>query len=365
MVDHLLCTEASSYNLRDKTIHRLLEGIRRYGLENVSTLSKWIDIPVETARYMIWEELPKHKIGVGVSVNLPRIGLGRWSLLVNPAQKSYAEAIEAFLKDGAGAVYLARIIPSNSIYAHIGIPFGEHYKLKEHLEYLKSSGVVERYSLEELEWSRYVSFNPSFYDFKERAWKFDWKDVDEAREPLLTPYTKEEQAPIVDYKDLLILRELQERVPRTLSKLSRKLELDQHNLRYHYKSHARRAIQGYYVKLMPGDAISFQTSMIFALEIENEKSLTEARSTALSLPFTSFVWKTESEFYWYASFPGEYTNGVLSFINERFTRISGKLRMMMLDSKSERSGHIPVELFDERAGMWKYEPRSAFLTLKK
>ncbi|MHB8567994.1 MAG: hypothetical protein ACYC7D_14425 [Nitrososphaerales archaeon] len=351
--------------MRDKKIHKLLEGIRRYGLENVSTLSKWVDIPVETARYMIWEELPKHRIAIGVSVNLPSIGLGRWSLFINPVQKSYEESLESFLRSGAGIIYLARVLPLNSIYAHVGIPFGEHYKLREQLEQLRSSGIIESYSFEELEWSRYVSFNPTFYDFKQEAWKFEWEDVDQSIEPLLTPYAKEEQAPIVDYKDLLILRELQARVPRTLSKLSSKLNLDQHNLRYHYKSHARRAIQGYYVKLLPEYSAAFQTSMIFSYELVNEKSFAEVRAIALSLPFTSTTWKTEREFFWYVSCPGEYTNGILSYTNEKFVRIPGMLRLLNLDSKTEYFGHIPVELFDESAGMWKYAPRAGLVTLKK
>ncbi|MGI0084430.1 MAG: hypothetical protein ACREBQ_05045, partial [Nitrososphaerales archaeon] len=142
--------------MREDTIQRLLDGIRKYGLENVSTLSKWIDIPVETARYMIWEELPKHSIEVGVSINLPRIGLGRWLLEVKPARKSYANSIEASIKEGAGLMYLARTMPSNTSYALMGIPFGEERKLKEELDHLRASKVIEDYSFEEVEWMRHV-----------------------------------------------------------------------------------------------------------------------------------------------------------------------------------------------------------------
>ncbi|HZW55101.1 MAG TPA: hypothetical protein VFF30_02330 [Nitrososphaerales archaeon] len=351
--------------MKSRTIQKLLEGIRRYGLENVSTLSKWIDIPVETARYMIWEELPKHKISVGISVNLPRIGLGRWMVSITPTDKSHADSIETFLRNGAGLMYLARIVPTNSLLGFVGIPFGEHYRLREQLEHLKSASIIENYSLEEVEWSRAVSFNPAFYDFKERTWKFDWKDVEQNKEPLLTPYTKEDQAPIVDYKDLLILRELQLKVPRTLSKLSKKLSLDQHNLRYHYKSHARRAIQGYYLKLLSKDSNAFQSTLIFVYEVPSEKALVEARTVALSLPFTTRVWKTEREYGWHVSCPGEYTNGVLSYVNEKFAKIPGRLRLLTVDSNTEHVGAIPVELFDEKSGTWKYEPSAPVELLKK
>ncbi|MGI0091838.1 MAG: hypothetical protein ACREBS_09020 [Nitrososphaerales archaeon] len=351
--------------MKEKTVHKLLEGIRRYGLENVSTLSKWIDIPVETARYMIWEELPKHFVSVGITVNLPRIGLGRWMLTFTPTQKSYTDGIENFLKDGAGLIYLGRVMPDNSSVSILGIPFGEQYKLREQLVHLRNSGIIESYNLDELEWTRNLSFNPAFYDFKAKDWKFSWGDLDKNKEPLLTPDTKEEQAPIVDYKDILILKELQLKVPRTLSKLSRNIGLDQHNLRYHYKAHARRAIAGYYLQLVPRNASEFYSNMIFIHELVNEKVLNEARSVALAIPFTRRIWKSERNFGWDVSCPGKYASGLLGYVNSKFAKISGKLKVMYVDPTTEHMGTIPYTLFDEERGTWKYEPHSALQMLKK
>jgi len=351
--------------LREKTFHRLLEGIKRYGLENVSTLSKWIDIPVETARYMIWEELPKHCITVGITVNLPRIGLGRWMLYYRPVDKSFTPAIETFLKEGAGLMYQGRVLPNNGSFAVFGIPFGEHYKLRDQLDYLHSSNIVEDYSLDEIEFIRNVSFNSSFYDFKTRKWKFDWDEIEEFREPLVTPDLSEDSAPVVDYKDILILKELQQSVPRTLSKLSGMIGLDQHNLRYHYKTHARRAIAGYYLKLSQGTAPDTQTTMIFMQKLESTGSLDEGRQVALNIPFTQLVWKTEKYFCWYASCPGEYTNGLLRYVNDKFAKIPGRLEVLNIESGSEYQTTIPHTLFDERSGNWKYEPKSALTVIKE
>lgn len=343
----------------------MLEGIRRYGLENVSTLSKWIDIPVETARYMIWEELPKYCISVGITVNLPRIGLSRWMLNFQPGDKSSTPAIETFLKEEAGAMWIARILPNNCGFATFGIPFGEHYKLRDQLEHLRNANILSSYSLDEIEFVRNVSFNSSFYDFKLRNWKFTWDEVAEYREPLLSPELPEDQAPVVDYKDLLILKELQQSVPRTLSKLSTPIGLDQHNLRYHYKTHARRAIAGYYLKLNSSRVPGSETTMIFKHEFGNSDSLDEGRIAALSIPFTQRVWKTEKYYCWYTSCPGEHTNGLLKYVNNKFAGISGGLDVSMLDSETEYFGSIPHSLFDERNGNWKYEPKSALSIIKK
>jgi DNA-binding Lrp family transcriptional regulator len=351
--------------LKEQTLHRLLEGIRRYGLENVSTLSKWIDIPVETARYMIWEELPKYCISVGITVNLPRIGLGRWMLQIRPVERSYTASIEEFLKQEAGLMYLGRVLPNNSCIATLGIPFGENYKLIHRLEHLKESDIIESYSLNEIEFLRNVSFNPSFYNFRSRSWNFEWEEVEKSKEPLLTPEPVEEQAPIIDYKDILILKELQISVPRTLSKLSKTIGLDQHNLRYHYKTHVRPAIAGYYLKLNPGELLWKQSTMVFIHDFENEKSFNEGRGVALTIPFTQRVWKTERHYCWHVSCPGEFSNGLLKYLNGKFSKIAGKLNVLIIDSETEISGIIPHALFNDRKGIWNYSPNSALTPVKK
>lgn len=351
--------------MREKTFHRLLEGIRRYGLENVSTLSKWIDIPVETARYMIWEELPKHGISVGITVNLPRIGLGRWMLYFQPAEKSLTPEVESFLKEDAGLMYLGRVLPNNCSFAMLGIPFGEHYKLRDQLEHLRNSKLIASYSLDEIEFLRNISFNPNFYDFKARSWKFGWQEIEDFDEPLIAPELPEDQSPVVDYKDILILKELQQSVPRTLSKLSGTIGLDQHNLRYHYKTHARRAIAGYYLRLSRGDAQEFHSTMIFMHEFGNNDSLDEGRTVATSIPFAQRVWKTEKYYCWYVSCPGQYTNGLLKYVNDKFAKIPGTLEVLNIDCPSEFASTIPYTLFDERNGSWRYEPKPALSVVRK
>jgi DNA-binding Lrp family transcriptional regulator len=348
--------------LKDEVARKLLEGIRKYGLENVSTLSKWIGIPVETARYMIWSELPKYNVGVGVSINLQKIGLSRWLLEFKPANKSYTELIENALKS-QGLMYSSRIIPENSSHSIVATPFGEDDKLREELEILRDSGVLESYSLDELEWARYLSFDPTFYDFRTESWSFSWSDLERRREPLLTPYSK--GGPIdADYKDILILKELRENVPRTLSKLSKKIKLDQHNLRYHYKNHAKQAIQGYYLKYIPHEDDDSHAIIKFVYEIANERALIEARTVACSIPFTDRIQKTERQYVWNVQCPGEFVSGLLSYVNRKFVEIPGKLRMLMIDNKSIYHGPIPAQLYDENSGKWHYYPKIA-LPLKK
>lgn len=351
--------------MKEKAAQKLIEGINKYGLENVSVLSKFAEIPVETARYMIWEELPKHNISVRLSVNLPRIGLGRWMLQVTPTQKNHLDSIEAFLRNSAGMLYSARVLPENSSVSLLGIPFGEQYKLREQLVHLKTSNALESYSLDEVEWIRDVSFVPSLYDFKTRDWSFDWSDLDKAREPVPLQEIKEDQAQPIDYKDILILKELQKNIPRTLSKLSKHIGLDQHNLRYHFKSHVRGAISGYYLKMNPKDSGERYTSFLFSYAFQNEKSLSDARSVSLRIPFTQKVWKTERNYCWLTQCPGEFSSGLLRYAKDKFIKIPGKLTVSYLDTTSEYFGTVSPSIFDQDKGIWRYEPKPTAQISKK
>ena len=342
--------------LNEKAARKLIEGIGRYGLENVSVLSKFADVPVETARYMIWEEFPKHNVRIRLTVNFAKIGLGRWLLQITPTQKSYTGSIDSFLKDSAGPVYVGRVIPENSCIALLGIPFGEQYKLREQLAHLRSSGVIESYSLDEIEWIRGVSFNPAMYDFKKRDWNFSWNEVDNVKEPLATLEAGEYHSQAIDYKDILILKELQQSIPRTLSKHSKRIGQDQHNLRYHYKTHVRGAISGYFMRMIPSNSENY-TTIIFSVELQNDKTLGDARSISLRIPFTHNAWKTERNYYWIARCPGEYTSGMLRYVNERFLKIQGKVKVSFIDTTSEYLGTIPHALFDENKEAWKYDPK--------
>jgi hypothetical protein len=344
--------------LRDDLIPRLFQAIRRYGLDNLSTLSKWTGIHVESARYMIWKELPKRNIEVGVSVNLASIGLSRWLLEFKSTNKTYAQPIlNALRNNRGGLLYTARQVPENSSFAVIAIPFGEDFKLRKELESLSEAGIIEHYSLEEIEWMCYLSFDPTFYDFNQRRWRFKWSDLDGRKEPPLTPYTK--GGPIqVDYEDIMILKEFTEKVPRTISKLSRDIKLPHYNVRYHYINHARLAIEGYYVKLMP--SVKNQP-LKFVYEIANERSLIEAKTVATSIPFTSCVWKTEKTYGWTMYCPEEHISGLLNYVNQKFMRIPGRLRLLMVDRSSEYYGSIPYQLFDELSGKWCYSPKIAFV----
>jgi hypothetical protein len=306
-----------------------------------------------------------HNVRMRLTVALPKIGLGRWMLHVTPTQKSYTDSIDSFLKESGGPLYIGRVIPENTSVSLLAIPFGEQYKLTDQLAHLRNENTIESYSLDEVKWIRSVSINPSMYDFKKRDWKFTWDEVDRVKEPLATPEIIEEQAFSFDYKDILILKELQKAIPRTLSKLSKSVGLDQHKLRYHYKAHVRRATHGYYLRLVPSDSGETYSTLLFTHEAQNERTLADARAISLRIPFTQRAWKTERNYCWVTQCPGDYTSGFMRYVNEKFMEIPGKVTISYIDTMSEYFGTIPHNLFNEYKGIWTYEPKAALQMVKR
>ncbi len=351
---------------KSETILGLFDAIKSRGLDNVSDLAETAGIPLESTRYMVWHEFPKHSISYEVEIDYEALGLRRWMLEFNSQSDSSGNKLQnGILGGGAGVIYSARVVPGNSHVAILALPLGDHYKLWMEMEHLAKTGVIQNYSLREIRSMRKLSFNPSFYNFRESRWDFSWKDVESYQHEIKGKYS--DVAPELktgrdgvsfDYKDLLILREFQKRIPKSISKLAKPLELDQYNIRYHYNQHARHAILGYRLKVVP-ERPKERSSFIFMFRRVDDASgaLGMARSVALSLPFTESEWETEKEYCWSASCPGEYANELLHFTSDKFAKIRGNLAFLTLDSTSEFQGTIPCQFYDEKAQRWGYLPK--------
>src|SRR5579875_3683584 len=218
-------------------------------------------MPVESTRYMIWHELPRHHISIEPEIDLERIGLKTWMLNITPARNSVIASSNGILGPSTGVVYAAKIIPGNSFIAFLAIPKEEQDKLTVLLGQLGKEGFIQNYSLEPVSFFGHIPLNGIFYDFTRRMWSFSWKDVESYEEQLrqkelsqlsiANDPTEHERIYDFDQKDILILKEFQKRIPRSISKLSKVLGIDQHNLRYHYNEHARPAIIKYNIRTLP------------------------------------------------------------------------------------------------------------------
>lgn len=346
-----------------ETVVALLDAIRTNGLDNVSLLSEKAGIPIETARYMIWHELPGHFVSLDVDIDFESLGLRRWMIEFTPSESSSTgrRIHNGILGGGAGVVYAARVVPVNSYVAFLAIPLGDHYKLWMELEHLSKAGLIHNYSLKEIRLMRSISLNPSFYSFRESQWSFSWEDVDKYEQEIKQvvgdhlSFSEESKILQVDYKDILILREFERRIPKSISGLAKSLHQDPFNIRYHYNQHARYAIRNYRIKVIPKKPQS-RCTFVFLFGQEGGDDLARARSTALSLPFTDSEWMMEKEYGWSVSCPGEYANELFQHVSRKFTRIKGNLRFLMLDSASEFRATIPWQFFDSEAGKWNYAP---------
>ncbi|MHB8566082.1 MAG: hypothetical protein ACYC7D_10630 [Nitrososphaerales archaeon] len=351
--------------MNQKQFHKLVEAISQLGLDNVTSLADYAGIPTETARYMIWRELPRHFVSVGVDVNFEAIGLKQWMIRISLGRNLEKDALAGFFHDEIGLTTLISPMISNSITLLVAVPHNQHFKLERILQYLVTSEIIKEYSMKEIEWSRHVSFDPSHYDFQARSWAFDWKNIElesmikktaESENPL-KGVPQDESTNKIDQRDLLILRALQRKVPRAISKLTNIIGSDQHSLRYHYNRHVKYLIRGYYLKILPHESIDRQNLFFFVYKPRNVQDFVEARRIALSLPFTTTEWRTDSEYAWLAQWPGEFANSAFKYLDKKFARLAGSLEHFLIDSETELTQLIPCELFDNETRSWKYEPK--------
>lgn len=332
-----------------------MKAVERIGLDNITAISKKTGVPVESLRYIVWTELPKHGIDFSVSIDLSRIGLGIHMLQAEPELKEFADAVETILKASKVIVELNRIMPTNSLVGFANIPYGQEDLLSGELQKLVQSGILRSFSLERVEWIRSVSINLDYYDFATKSWHIDWDKITATTDSLSIGEQQKFkfQSAMTDYKDLIILSEIQKKIPRTITELSRRTGLEPYNLRYHYIRHAKSAICGYHAQVLNKQKRPGHSSFVFIHGIESYQNFVEARKVALALPFTTSEWKTKKGYCWSVICPGEFSNEVQKFVTEKFAKIPGPLNFLLIDSTNVHVSTLPRGLFDEREGRWR------------
>lgn len=362
--------------LNHDNFRRLVVAICKYGLDNVTVLADHCKLPVETARYMIWNELPRHGISVGVEVDFEAMGLEQFVVKVTATRKPDREVIASFFDDEIGLNALLFHMISDSIVFLCAVPKGQHLNLERILNYLANSGIITSYEMKKIMWLNYKSLDPSYFDFRKGIWTVDWKAV-ELESIMLKVDERERSDPSdyfdhlqmanfvgrkVDMCDLLILRALQRKVPRSISKLERSIGSDQHSLRYHYKKHVKPLVKRFYLKFQSGESRGdSQNLVLFTYKPKEKSDYVEALRIVCSFPFTVVEWNSLEEYSWLVRLPNEFASPALKYLDHRTSRLPGSLTHSLIDSASELSRPFTSQLFDSETSSWKYEPKKSQL----
>jgi DNA-binding Lrp family transcriptional regulator len=235
------------------------------------------------------------------------------------------------------------------------IPTRYRKEYRNFLDSLIEEGILNNYYAYELTSCRHLSLNAKYFDFDNWEWKIDWNNLESPDVNVEQPFESELlKDPLVDYHDLLILKELQINSLRSLSEIAKKLNMNPRTILYHFNEHIirRGIINQYYIKWWY-KKISDEEKVSLILQVYdiNEKEIRILKEEIEKLPFTFFdAYSLESRFYIAQQLlPAEHINNTLKYLT-KIKKMHGINNFSLEFIEKEEAFTTPYEEFDEREG---------------
>lgn len=348
----------------DSKIVSIVEAIKSVGPRNCSLISRMTGVPIETVRYKIKKQLLRKGIKFHAVVDYEMLGLKRYWLTMDFSEEfraAAAQILDSLSK--FGLTFYVRILPHGLYGAMVAIPSDSSQKYEGILDYMTSSGILNFYRMDPLDWVQNVSLRPEYYDFDKGKWSFSWSSL----APLTIRPNPLQRVPNDDEKldalDLFILKELQINSLTHLTTMARKLGIGSKTLRYHYVSHVRKRnlLAGYAVRwsgLTRGEK-GLVVLLVRVSGVTND-SIGDLEKTFLELPFTWLQAYSEenSTFISVLSLPADQYVDTLTYLGSSLPEFRERAETLVLDTRTVMSYTIPYEMFDADKG-WELKATAA------
>jgi DNA-binding Lrp family transcriptional regulator len=335
--------------------YKLIEAIKKYGPRNFSLLSRVTGIPVETIRYKICKQFKEKGIGVHLGIDYNKLALVRtWVKL--EFQESFLQYAEKFLwklSEIGYLIYYASTLPYNEYYAMFAIPTRYRKEYRNFLDSLIEEEVLNNYYAYELTSCRHLSLNAKYFDFDNWEWKIDWNNLESPDINVEQPFESEPlKDPLVDYQDLLILKELQINSLRSLSEIAMNINMNPRTVLYHFNEHIirRGIINQYYIKWFGRKPEKTLVSIILQCYNVKEREIQNLKEDLEKIPFTFFdAYSLENKFYLAQQLlPAEMLTETLRYLKKVKQNINGmNFEIEILDPLLERPFTIHYKLFSD------------------
>ncbi len=341
---------------------KIVRAIQEAGPRNVRLLSRMTGIPVETVRYKIKQQLGRFGFRIHAEPNLWKLGLiPHWAKLSfeNGCSDELSVSILRRLNEIGYLTYFGRVVPNGYYLAQFTLPVNADYN--EVLSQLKSAHLLRDYSISEVVASRYLSMNPSYYDFLKGGWAVEWERL--SNETQTSEKMLGRVDPVrLDIQDLLIVKELQKDAMQRVAEIGSKLKLPSPMLRWHMQKHVSDLglISNYSVRWM-GDIDSTRQHSILLTWLTvkglGNKDALKVSETISRIPFT---WSE------YILRNGDYSAVLCIPVEEATSTFSWMRRQLgSLDLQVgffERNGGTenyttPYQMYTKDNG-WVFEPRT-------
>jgi len=351
---------------------KIIEAFGKSDPRNLLALAKRVGLPPTTVTFRVKKLMKEGFLQVRAKVNSHKLGLIK-AVLIADTNHGHVEALLSAIENTGYWSYTTRCYGRfNGIYAVFSFPFEQKATLEEYLEKARQLGAISNYML--LWTTNIFEVAPNFdwYDFRRKAWNFAWqKWQDEILnssadlpERLADPKSYEI---VVDYTDLLILKELEKDGLRDFTELSKVAKITPQAVRHRFCQHLmkRKLIAEYEVAIFPYP-LEISDLCAFVFDFPDQQAIAKFANSLVDKPFVlsraKIVGKNSLVVHFYIP-KVEFSNFV-ELLNQLAVKgIIEDFFYVSLDVASFKRQTVSYEFF--RRGSWVYNTSDAIEKLTK
>lgn len=280
---------------------KILEGLSLLGPRNIALLSKHIDHPISTVSYRIRRMLDKSILFFHVNPYHTYMGLKKAVIFVE-AMLGYEDVLLDCLRVNDFWLLLCRVYgPYEGCGGIWTIPKEKAEDFEDFIQSLIDKGIARS---AEINWSTCFEGIPvqtRWFNNEQGQWTFNWdellKEVEIIEGKLPITLIDPPDWPIkVDYTDLLIIKELEIDGRKSLSNISRKLDIPFEKIKYHFREHVskRGLLEGYQIEIYRFPSLVSEY-IFFKFEFDTYEQFAKFTLSLHDKPFPIFMGKVLGE----------------------------------------------------------------------
>jgi len=275
----------------DPTNAKIIEAFGKSNPRNLLVLAKSMGLPPTTVAFRVKKLMKKGFLKIRAKVNSHKLGLTK-AILIADTNHGHIETLLNVIENTGYWSYTTRCYGKfNGIYAVFSFPYEQKAALEEYLEKARQLGAISSYIL--LWTTNIFEVAPNFdwYDFRRKAWNFAWPEWQDQilnssadlPERLSDPTSYEI---LVDFTDLLMLKELEKDGLRDFTELSKVTKITPQAVRHRFHQHLikRKLIAQYEVAIFPYP-LEISDLCAFILDFPDQQTMAKFANTLVDKPF--------------------------------------------------------------------------------
>ena len=291
----------TTWNKLDEVDLKILEGLSLLGPRNLALIAEHLKQPPTTVRYRVKRMLSNSILFLHLNPYHTNMGLKKVVLLIEATQGHEEDLLEC-LKVNDFWIGLSRIYGPYEGYGGVWtIPKEKIEDFHSFLNSLLDAGVARSFETILSTCFQGVPIRSRWFSFEEGYWKFNWKEWVNEVETIEgeLPYTlvEPEDWPIlVDYEDLLIIKELEKNGRASLTDISKTLGISLEKIKYHFREHIskRGLIEGYQMEIYRFP-FPLCEMLLFKFGFDDYDKMVKFALSMLDKPFAVFLGKVLGE----------------------------------------------------------------------